>query len=175
MPAETYELRCVRYVPDAVRGDFLTIGLLLFRQQPNKQSEPVGTRWTQDWWLVLAFDATADLELLKASCQELESVLRETMDMRELEKRLGGMIQLTPAFACATADPHAELDELARLYLDHPHAIRSSSAMEYLSRALNLLRSVQSLEGAEKEIVQEAIEDALSSIQSCQLARAGNE
>ena len=175
MPTETYELRCVRYVPDAVRGEFLTIGLVLFRQQPNKQAIPVGTRWTRDWWLVLAFDPTADLELLKASCQELQSVLQTPMDMRELEKRLGGIIQLTAAFACATADPHAELDELARLYLERPHAIRSSSAIEYLSRALDLLRSVQTLEGAEKDMVQEAIEDALSAIQSCQLARAGNE
>jgi hypothetical protein len=173
--SEIYELRCVRYVPDAVRGDFLTIGLVLFRQQPNKQAVPVGSRWTRDWWLVLAFDPTADLELVKASCQELESILQTTLDLRELEKRLGGMIQLTAAFACLSSDPHAELDELARLYLEHPHVNRTSSAIEYLENALYLLRSVHSLEPQEKDLVQQAVEDALSAIRSCQLARAENE
>jgi hypothetical protein len=168
--SETYELRCIRYVPDAVRGDFLTIGLVLFRQQPNKEIVAVGTRWTRDWWLVLAFDPSADLELLKASCEELTRLLHSNPDMRELEKKLGGMIQLTPAVACAATDPETELDELARMYLEHPHVNRSSRAVDYLTQALELMRAVQTLEGSEKEIVEGAIEDAVSAIRSCQFA-----
>ena len=164
-----YHFRCVRYLPNAVSGEFLNIGLLLFRQEATGASLE-GARWLDDFAVLRRFDSAADIEVVRGSCDELESRLRVGAQPDQLAATLTGAIQMAAPVALHTAGltddqnhPAALLSNLAALYL-RP-AITASAAAE-LSRALQLLKAVPVLEGHDKDLVEQAIECALSGLQT---------
>ncbi len=108
----------LRYVPDAVKNEFVNVGLVLLPQAGTAE-----LRFTRDWSRVKCLDPQADLEMLEA----LESDLREKlrgMDgdrdfiLRKIQDSFSNAVQPSEFKACAAASPAAEADELARLYLE---------------------------------------------------------
>jgi hypothetical protein len=61
------EFFLLRYVPDAVKGEFVNIGLLM-REPNGGEGRFSGMRMTEDWSRVRCIDPEADLEVLKCSC-----------------------------------------------------------------------------------------------------------
>ena len=109
----------LRYVPDAVKNEFVNVGLVLLAE--NSASE---VRFTQDWSRVQCLDSNADIPLLESLGDELRSQLAESGDRDALLKRIGdsfsNAIQPSEAKACLAESPAKEADELARLYLEKP-------------------------------------------------------
>ena len=77
------EFRLLRYVPDAVRNEFVHIGVIL-REQTRTASaqrpgparpEPITIRFTRDWRRVRCIDPAADTELLESLEEEIAALL----------------------------------------------------------------------------------------------------
>jgi len=62
----------LRYAPDAVKNEFINVGLVLLPPAGGAQ-----VRFTRDWSRVLCLDPDADMEMLQALESDLRSQLRE--------------------------------------------------------------------------------------------------
>lgn len=117
------EFCLLRYVPNIVRGDPVTIGLLLFEPQPDGFGF-ADVRMTSDWRRVTCIDRHADIELLQALEADFRTRLRQPQDvgslLHTLEDTFANLIQISPRQMCRAEEPTRELETLCSLYLDEP-------------------------------------------------------
>ncbi|HEY1767106.1 MAG TPA: DUF3037 domain-containing protein [Terracidiphilus sp.] len=118
------EFQLLRYVPDAVRNEYVHIGVILREGGSPARSE---VRFTRDWRRVRCLDPDADTALLEA----MESELRRRLEgeaaaeesarlMRLLEESLSLGVQMTEAKGYLAESLPAGVEELMRLYVDPP-------------------------------------------------------
>ena len=114
------EFFLLRYVPDAVKDEFVNIGVVLL--DPERKPK---LRFTHDWSRVQCIDPDADMEMLQA----LESDLRANLSaanssagreaiLKRLDDSFSNAIQLSPVKACLTESPVDELETLSNMYLE---------------------------------------------------------
>lgn len=118
-------LRCefllVRYVPDAVKGEFANIGVVL--READREGSTV-VRFTRDWSRVRCMHAGADVELLESLEGELALRLAEApragskSAMQLLEESLSNSIQMTDIRATLAESLPAEMEQLMRMYVE---------------------------------------------------------
>lgn len=120
----TDRLQCrffvLRYAPDAVKNEFINVGLVLLPPAGGAQ-----VRFTRDWSRVLCLDPEADVEMLQALESDLRDQLREMngdhdLILRRIQDSFSNAIQPSEFQACLAASATTEADELARLYLERP-------------------------------------------------------
>jgi hypothetical protein len=115
-----FEFFLLRYVPDAVKNEFVNIGVVLI--EPGAGFADV--RFTQDWGRVYCLDAQADVQWLQAMERDLRIRLNDVANrelwMKRVQESFSGMVQLSPTTGCLAEDPVKELAELARLYVETP-------------------------------------------------------
>ena len=119
------EFQLLRYVPDAVRNEYVHIGVLLREQGA---ADPVQIRFTRDWRRVRCLDPEADTAMLEGMESELRSRLAADADgklMRILDEALSLNVQLTAPKAYLAESIPAGMDELMRLYVDPPQRERA--------------------------------------------------
>ncbi len=117
------EFHLLRYVPDAVRNEYVHIGVIL-REQGSEQIE---VRFTRDWRRVRCLDPDADTALLEGIESELRRRLREEPEgklMRLLKESLSLNLQMTEAKAYLAESLPAGMEELMRIYVDPPARAR---------------------------------------------------
>ena len=115
------EFFLLRYVPDAVKDEFVNIGVVLM-----EAGDPPGfadLRFTTDWSRVRCLDAAADIEMLEAAEAELRKGLQQSQASRDdLLKRIhasfSNTLQLSPVKVCLAESPREELGRLAEMYLE---------------------------------------------------------
>jgi hypothetical protein len=118
------EFFLVRYVPDAVKGEFVNVGVVL-RETGSRATPPeTRVRFTRDWARVRCLDADADIGLLEALEGEIEARLKLGLaDLKpilaQIEDSFSNSIQMTEARACLAETLPAELDLLIQMYVDH--------------------------------------------------------
>ena len=110
----------LRYAPDAVKNEFINVGLVLLPPAGSAQ-----VRFTRDWSRVLCLDPEADVEMLQALENDLRDQLREMngdhdLILRRIQDSFSNAIQPSEFQACLAASAVSEADELARLYLERP-------------------------------------------------------
>lgn len=108
----------LRYVPDAVKNEFVNIGLVLLPQAGDPE-----LRFTRDWPRVRCLDSQADIELLEALEGDLRSQLHglngdRDMILRRIQDSFSNALQPSEFKACLTDSPALEADLLANLYLE---------------------------------------------------------
>jgi Protein of unknown function (DUF3037) len=129
------EFQLLRYVPDAVRNEYVHIGVIL-REAGGPDLAGAGSaargsdlparsevRFTRDWSRVRCLDPNADTGLLEAMESELRRQLAAEPDgrlMRILEESLSLGVQMTEAKAYLAESLPAGVEELMRLYVDPP-------------------------------------------------------
>ena len=114
------EFQLLRYVPDAVRNEFVHIGVIL-REQDSR--EPAAVRFTHDWRRVRCLDPDADIALLEGMESELRRRLLEDPDgvlLRILDESLSLSLQMTAPKAYLAESLPAGMEELLRLYVEPP-------------------------------------------------------
>lgn len=115
------EFFLLRYVPDAVKDEFVNIGLVMVEPGANGAGF-AEVRFTRDWRRVRCLDPQADVEMLEAMEREIRGQLGETRDrellMRRLEDSFSNLIQVSPAKGCLAEDPAVEIEAMASLYLE---------------------------------------------------------
>lgn len=114
------EFSLVQYVPDIVNGRCINIGVVVLERRDGRVLS-ADARFNCEEERILAFDSDADVDLLQALCKDIEEKLQDPQEresfLRTLEESFSDSLQLSERKAIATADPAAELDTLARLYL----------------------------------------------------------
>ena len=127
------EFQLLRYVPDAVRNEYVHIGVILREQTAADESEKVEpgkveVRFTRDWRRVRCLDPDADTALLEGMEGELRRRLAEDPGgrlMRILEESLSLNVQMTEPKAYLAESVPAGMEELMRLYVEPPPRVRS--------------------------------------------------
>jgi len=120
------EFFLIRYVPDAVKGEFTNIGVLLREAGRNDRTM---VRFTRDWSRVRCMDSDSDIGLLEALEGEIDARLRlGAADSKPvvavIEETFSNSIQMTEARACLAENTVTELELLMRLYVE-PLRIKS--------------------------------------------------
>jgi len=117
------EFFLLRYVPDAVKNEFVNIGVVLVEPGANGTGF-ADVRFTKDWRRVRCFDPGADVELLEALEREIRGELLDATNreavLRKLQDSLSNVIQLSPTSACLAEEPEREMDTLAKFYFETP-------------------------------------------------------
>ena len=114
------EFFLLRYVPDAVKNEFVNIGVML---REAGRTETTQVRFTRDWSRVRCMDPDADTGLLEAMEGELAARVREAGSgskpvMQMLEESLSTSVQLTEKRGSLALSMPAELEQLMRLYVE---------------------------------------------------------
>jgi hypothetical protein len=118
------EFQLLRYVPDAVRNEYVHIGVIL-REQGSPQAK---VTFTRDWRRVRCLDPDADTALLEGMESELSRLLQTGLDadntrpdlMRLLTESLSLSVQMTEPKAYLAESLPAGMEELMKLYVDPP-------------------------------------------------------
>jgi hypothetical protein len=118
---KNFEFFLLRYVPDAIKDEFVNIGVVVLEPDANGQGF-ADVRFTQDWRRVRCLDPQADVEMLQALetdvRRQLTNAQGRTAIMQRLEDSFSNLIQLSLAKAVLAEDPVKELGTLASLYLE---------------------------------------------------------
>ena len=138
------EFQLLRYVPDAVRNEYVHIGVILREAASGDEAgkaetgkdEPgkVEVRFTRDWRRVRCLDPDADTALLEGMESELRRRLQEGTGhnvgtglteprgrlMQILEDSLSLNVQMTEPKAFLAESLPAGMEELMRLYVEPP-------------------------------------------------------
>jgi len=112
------EFHLLRYVPDAVRNEYVHIGVIL-REQGSREAAEV--RFTHDWRRVRCLDPNADTTLLEGMESELRKRFAAEPDgnlMRLLKESLSLNVQMTESKAYLAESLPAGMEELMRLYVE---------------------------------------------------------
>jgi Protein of unknown function (DUF3037) len=116
-----FEFFLLRYVPDAVKDEFVNIGVVMVEAGANGNGF-ADVRFTRDWRRVRCLDPQVDVEMLEALEREIRGQLGEIRDreglVRRLEDSFSNVIQISPAKGCLAENPVKELELLGALYLD---------------------------------------------------------
>ncbi len=111
------EFQLVRYVPDAVRNEYVHIGVVLRGEGRTE------LRFTRDWRRVRCLDPEVDTAMLEALESELRKSLAAEPDgklRRILDESLSLSVQMTDPKAYLAESIPAGIEELMRLYVEPP-------------------------------------------------------
>ena len=119
------EFFLLRYVPDAVKDEFVNIGVVLLqRNGAGAGTEFADVRFTRDWRRVRCLDPEADVEVLQAMEAQIREELAEPREraemLRRLDDSLSNTLQISVSKGCLAADPAQEIEALAKMYLEAP-------------------------------------------------------
>ena len=131
---EHCEFFLLRYVPDAVKDEFVNVGLVLL-----PATGPAEVRFTRDWSRVKCLDPQADVEVMES----IETDLREELNksnanreviLRKIQDSFSNTLQPSGFKACLAESATDEADTLARLYLErgprlHPREMSARQAV----------------------------------------------
>jgi len=113
------EFFLLRYVPDAVKDEFVNIGVVMVEAGGSGFAE---VRFTRDWQRVQRIDPQADFEMLAALERDIRGQLVDKRDrealLKTMEDSFSNVIQLTPKKRCVAEDPVREIEDLASIYLE---------------------------------------------------------
>lgn len=124
------EFFLLRYVPDAVRNEFVNVGVVMVEADAGFAD----IRLTRDWRRARCLDPNVDVEMLEALEREVRARLADVTDrgllMNQLQESLSNVVQISTATSCSTDDPHIEIEALASLYLEPKRRGRKREAGE---------------------------------------------
>jgi hypothetical protein len=111
------ELYLLRFLPHALRDDFVTVGLLLLESDGGFAE----VRFTRDWKMLQCVAPDVELEWFEMVEREIReklwSLLRREDLMQLMSERFGTMIEVAPTKAVLTEDPAKEMEVLTAMYL----------------------------------------------------------
>jgi Protein of unknown function (DUF3037) len=138
------EFFLLRYVPDAVKGEFVNVGVMVVEPERNG-SGFAEVRFTRDWRRVQCLDPQADVEWLAAVEKDIRSwVLEAGADqsvlLKKLDESLSNGLQLSAAKGCLAEDPVKEMEQLVQLYLQPVQAPETKRELSGRQKVLGRMR-----------------------------------
>jgi len=122
------EFFVLRYVPDAVKGEFVNFGLVAIENGANGE-RLADVRFMKDRSRLLCLDPQADLDVLRSLEEEIRREVGSTTEhavlLRRMEDSFSGVIQISPVMPALTERLAAEeIEEVARIFLETQKARR---------------------------------------------------
>lgn len=134
------EFFLVRYVPDAVKNEFVNIGIVL---REAGRPETAQVRFTRDWGRVRCVDPEADTGMLEALEYEVRErlsngAIETALMMKALEESFSNLLQITEPKACLADSIPAEIEQLSRMYIESrkQREARRSSGRQAISTSI---------------------------------------
>jgi hypothetical protein len=125
-----FEFFLLRYVPDAVKNEFVNIGVVLI--EPGAGFADV--RFTQDWGRVRRLDPQVDTDWLEAMEREIRAQLHDVPNrnawMRRVQESFSGAMQLSETTGCLAEDPAKELATLVKMFVNAPPTVPEKEKKE---------------------------------------------
>ena len=119
-----YEFFLLRYVPNAVREEFVNIGVVM-TESGGDGGGYAGVHFTKDWRRARCLNPAIDVEMLDAVGREIQSRIANVQDramlLHEMMDRYSNAIQISPARQCLTENPVEEMRELASSLVETPN------------------------------------------------------
>jgi hypothetical protein len=132
------EFFLLRYVPHAVRQEFVNIGVLMVEGGENG-GVFADVRFAKDWRRVRCLDPQVDVEVIEAMLKEIRAEVGEIRDRAMLLKRMedsfSNLIQLSGPMQVVTASPAEEIETMAAMFVNEA---RSGGARVLTGRGLIL-------------------------------------
>jgi hypothetical protein len=117
------EFFLLRYVPNAVRGEFVNFGLVML-ESGGDGGGFAGVHFTTDWRRARCLDPGIDVEMLEALGrdvkQRLDDVQKRALLLHEMMDAYSNTVQLSAVQHCLTEDPELELKKLVSQFVDAP-------------------------------------------------------
>lgn len=111
------EFYLLRYVPIAVREEFVNIGLILIEADHSGFAE---VRFAPDWKAAERIDPQADIEMLQAikrhALGQFQDPATQALFLRKMEDSFSNVIQVSAMSGCLAEDPAKEMEVLASFY-----------------------------------------------------------
>lgn len=115
-----FEFFLLRYVPDAVREEFVNFGLIVIEKDARDVGFE-GARFAKGWERILCLDPQADVEMLGGLEREIRGQLSVLKDrsvlLKWLQDSASNLVQVSPSKVCSSMDPLQEIDLLETYYL----------------------------------------------------------
>jgi hypothetical protein len=116
-----FEFFVLRYVPDAVKQEFVNFGVALY--EPGAIANGFGgVRVTRDWRRVRCHDPQVDIEMLEAVVADIRQCLLDPVQREGMLRRLldpfSNLIQISTTQGVLAEDAEEELEILASMQLD---------------------------------------------------------
>jgi hypothetical protein len=112
----------LRYVPDAVKEEFVNIGLIAFEDGAQQGRGFAEVRFTRDWQRVRCLDPQFDLPMLDALEREIQEELpdpeKRELLLKRMEDSWSGLLQISSRQNCLTENPAKEMQLLTSLFLE---------------------------------------------------------
>jgi hypothetical protein len=149
--ADKHELEffLLRYVPDAVKDEFVNVGVVLVGEGADAGFAEV--RFTRDWRRVWCLDPGADVEWLQALERDIRMRLKDAAGRADILDRLQDLcsngIQISAAKGCLGEEPAEELESLAKMYLGGAPARAGKRAPSGRQRIVAAMRGAFEREG----------------------------
>jgi len=107
----------LQYVPDTVKNEFVNIAVVL------RSSSSAEIRFTTDYSRLFRIESDADLDYMASLEKDLRSILGNVSEQnatlfKKLTESFSNTIQFSPVKGILAADPGAEADKLAQIYLE---------------------------------------------------------
>ena len=112
----------LRYVPNAVRGEFVNIGLIMIEASEIGFAE---VRFTQDLRPAERLDPQIDIEVMQAIERHIRKQFQEvgtrSIFLKKMEDSFSNLIQLSPKSMVLMEEPAKEIEALASFYFKTVH------------------------------------------------------
>jgi len=115
------EFFLLRYVPHALRQEFVNIGVLMVEDGASG-SVLAEVRFAKDWRRVRGLDPQVDVEVIEALLREMRREVGEVRDrsmlLKKIEDQFSNVIQLSAPMRVLAANPAQEIETLAAMFVD---------------------------------------------------------
>jgi hypothetical protein len=114
------EFFLLRYMPDARRGEFVNIGVVVREKEGGAQAM---ARMAPDWRRVRCLDPDADVELLESLIEDIERRMTQAEGpalLKMMEETFSSSLQFTRAQAVLATSVEEGVARLAQIYLERP-------------------------------------------------------
>jgi len=128
-----FEVFLLRYVPNAVKEEFVNIGLVM-TESGGDGGGFAEVHFTADWRRARCLDPNIDVEMLEALGREMERRLKDVQQrallLHEMMDSYSNTLQLSPIRQCIAENPAEELKDLAQKLVEMPTIWSSSKEIQ---------------------------------------------
>ncbi len=128
-----FEFFLLRYVPNAVKEEFVNIGLVM-TESGGDGGGFAEVHFTADWRRARCLDPNIDVEMLEALGREMERRLKDVQQrallLHEMMDSYSNTLQLSPIRQCIAENPAEELKDLAQKLVEMPTIWSSSKEIQ---------------------------------------------
>lgn len=154
------EFLLLRYVPHALRQEFVNIGVLMVEDGANG-SVFADVRFTKDWRRVRALDPQVDVDVIEALLREIRQEVGEVRDramlLKRIENQFSNVIQLSAPMQVLATNAAEEIETLASMFVDESK-VAATRVLTGRGRILGAMRDAFEQAGVAKWLLPVPVE-----------------